>query len=467
MKHLSRLRVSLRRVTWGACLFMVFNTGVTSPMITKFIEQLGATPTQIGFYSGIPMIALGMQFVGAILARRMRARKPWFMAWMIASRFLYLPVFLVPILIPSLRNPAGVNWMISLLFLSNLLNHMATPLWYSWMGDLLPPSMISRYWGARQTWGSAVWAVSYLVVMLLSWVEPLPFYPLVAAVVAVSVVVGVWDICLFARVYEPPPVLHPPEHPWRIFLQPLADPLYRQLVAFFSAWNAATFCAAAFMGFYAFKVLDMPVWQVTLVWCGQGLGTTVSANGWGRLASRRGSVFVLRVCFLFKIWIALAFFLATPGNAFVLLGVVMFFDGMWNAAYGVGQNGVMFHAAPTKNRAMFVAAMNGISGLVGGLGAMVAGKFLDAGPAVYAAPWGSMNPYQVLFLASTLMRVGMAVWAWRLPPDRPDRSGPWLNDLVGVWPFRLLRYPVDAYTSRVARNRPQDSGVFDLSSRGR
>jgi hypothetical protein len=102
---------------------------------------------------------------------------------------------------------------------------------------------------------------------------------------------------------------------------------------------------------------------------------------------------------------------------------------------------------------MFVAAMNGISGLAGGLGAMAAGSFLDVGPVAYPAPWGSMNPYQVLFLASTLMRVGMAYWAWRLPPDRPDRSGPWLNDLVGVWPFRLLRYPVGAYTSRVSRGR--------------
>ncbi len=427
---------------------MVFNTGVTSPLVTKLIQELGGTPMQVGLYGGIPLIALSMQFVGALMARRMRARKPAFMAWIILGRLLYLPTLIAPLACEDLRNPRGVAWMLAFLFLGNLLNHMATPLFYSWMGDLIPGRVLHRYWGVRAGWSSGVWVAAYLVMMGLSGAGVLAFPTLLTAIVWVSVVAGLLDILLFLRVHEPPCALRPPEHPLRILLQPLRDRHYRGLVLFFSGWNAAAVCAAVQMGFYLFSVIGMPVWKATLIWAVQGLGTALSSRGWGRLAQRRGCVFLLRTGMGFKVLLGLAFLLISPDNAFVVLLPVCFLDGMWNAAYGLGQNGLMFKCSPDSDRAMFVAAMTGFCGLVGGLSAAAGGAFIQAFEhRTWQLPWGMLGAFQMVFLVSTVLRVGMALWAWRLPPDQPRRGDPWVADLLDVWPFRAFRYPVGLYTN--------------------
>lgn len=446
------LRSSLRLVTWGCCLFMIFQTGVSSPLILKLIQQLGGTPAQVGLYGGIPLFALSMQFVGALLARRLRWRKPAFLAWVILGRLLYLPALLGPILVPGLRSPRGVSWMIVFLFAGNLLIHMATPLFYSWMGDLIPRRVLNRYWGVRAAWSSAVWVLSYLVIMGLSGIPRLAFFPLITSIVLVSVAAGVWDILLFLRVHEPPPLPQPPEHPVRILLQPLRDRRYRQLVFFFSGWNAAAVCAAVQMGFYLFAVIQMPVWKATLIWALQGLGTALSAKGWGRLAQRRGCIFLLRTGMIFKVCLGLAFVVITPETAFWILLPVGFFDGMWNAAYGVGQNGLMFACSPNRDRAMFVASMTGICGLVGGLSAALGGQLIQFFQGREPmTPWGPLNAFQVVFLLSTVLRVLMAIWAWCLPADKPAPGTPWVTDLLDVWPFRALRYPVGLYNTLVRR----------------
>ncbi|MCH8511946.1 MAG: MFS transporter [Kiritimatiellae bacterium] len=441
------LHHSLRLITLSGCLYMVYNTGVSSPLITKFLENLGATPTQIGLYAGIPMLALSMQFVGALLSRRLTRRKPAFMFCMILGRLLYLPVMLIPPLFPSLRNATGVAWMLAFLFGGNVLNHMASPLWYSWMGDLIPRRMLNRYWGVRQTWSSATWVLSYLLIMSLSWSDQFALMPLVVTVGCFSVLAGVVDIALFAKVHEPAFPRQPPAHPIRILFEPLLDARYRKLVAFFGSWSAISSCAAALMGFYLFVGLHMTVWEATLLWCVQGVGTALSARGWGKVAQRRGCVFLVRICFIFKSLIAAAFLLVTPANAFPILLPILFFDGMWNAGFGVAHNGLMFQASPENHRPMFVAAMIGFCGLFGGLSAILGGRYVSfAGGGLVAPGFLHLNGYQMVFLFSLVMRVLMAFWAWRIAPDKPKRSDPWIADLMLVWPFRALRYPVGLYS---------------------
>ena len=439
----SQLHRSLRLINYGACFFMVFMTGVSSPLVIKLLENHGATPLQVGLYGAISLMALSMQFIGALLARRMRSRKPAFMTWVIIGRLLYLPALLLPALHPGLQGPLGITWMIACLFVANLLNHMATPLFFSWMGDLIPSRVLSRFWGLRTAWSSGVWVICYLLIMSLSRVSSFSFTPLFVTIVWVSVMAGVFDILLFKWVDEPPQKPFPPAHPLNILLQPLRDPGYRSLVLFFGAWHATAVCAAVQMGYYLFAAMHLPVWQATLIWALQGLGTAVSSKGWGQLAQRRGSIFLLRTGMGFKILIAVAFLLITPDTAFWVLIPVCFLDGMWNAAYGIGQNSLMFSRSPDQDRAMFVAAMTGFCGLFGALSAILGGSLIQGlTNTTLPSPWGPLSNFQILFLISALLRVGMAIWAWRLEPDLPRRNDPWVTDLLGVWPFRAFHYPV-------------------------
>ena len=75
-KHLRR---SLRLVTLGAALFMVYHTAVTCPLLTDYFLSLGATEWHFGLLVGLPNAMLGLQLVGAYISNTVQRRKPLFM----------------------------------------------------------------------------------------------------------------------------------------------------------------------------------------------------------------------------------------------------------------------------------------------------------------------------------------------------------------------------------------------------
>lgn len=422
---------------------MVYITGIGCPAATDFFRSVGATDIHFGLLSGLPMFMVFLQFAGAVAANRLRHRKGAFMVLTISGRLLYVPIVLVPLLMAS-SSQMALKVVMVLVALSSALQNLSSPLWLSWMADLVPGRILNRYWGTRQAWMAVAGVGTFLVFTALTYVlTELAAYPMTVVfplLVALSVTAGVVDISLFTKVHEPLNTTTPDQPILEAVTEPHRHPDYRTFVLYSGMWAASVMFSAAFMQIYVLRELHVPAWEANLVWCVPGVGVALTARLWGKIADRRGQKPVLIVCTTLKPMIVLVFFLLTRESVLWMLSLAFLLDGALNAGNSVASTGYMMKIAPQKNRSMFMASITGLAGIAGGLGAVAGGVFLERlGDFSLTAFGRSWSRYHVLFGVGFLLRVACIVVLHWVKEPRSGSPVHVLQDLTGVWPLRWLR----------------------------
>jgi MFS family permease len=447
-------RRSLLYVTIGGCLAMVYTVGIASPATTQFFLAIGANDFHFGIITGLPMLMLFMQFIGAAALNRARRRKPLFIFCLILCRLIYLPVAFLPFLPGAIGHPILLPVVIALLAISAATHNLAIPFWFSWMADLIPKRIMNRVWGARQKAMHTTWTLVYLLVTVYLYRTAQPVTIVFPILATLAVIAGVIDILLFIGVHEPPNLVVEGSNLATDFMAPLRHPLYRRFVGFSCAWSFACHFAAAFMLVYALKVLQLEPWKASLIWCLQGVGMALASGMWGRLADRYGNRPVLKLCTTLKPMIVIVFFLATPQNVIWLLPLAFIPDGMFNAGNTLATNGYMLSIAPRQNRSMFIAAITGLSGIFGGVAAITAGMLLDAISGWQGSIAGyALNPYHIIFATSFLLRLLCQPLLWRIEEPGSHHTRQVIGAIMDEWPLWLVRFPVGLY--RRYRNLPE------------
>lgn len=440
------VRRALRTVVIGGCLAMVYTVGIGSPATTEFFRNVGANELHFGLITGIPLVMLLMQFVGATVLNRVARRKAVFVVCLVLCRVLYLGVAALPLALRTRHPSAVIPVILVLLAVSAATHNFAVPFWFSWMADLIPGRVRNRVWGWRQRAMHITWSVANLGVTYFLYQTAWPAIVTFPILTVLAVAAGIADILLFLRVPEPPnPVVHD-RAIWTDLRAPLADPGYRRFVLFSCAWSFSVMAAAAFMQLYVLKVLNLTPWKTSLIWCSQGLGMALASGMWGRLADRYGHRPVLIVCVALKPMIVVVFMLLTPANVIWLLPLAFLPDGMLNAGYGLASNGYMLAISPRRNRSMFIAAITGLAGMCGGLSAMMAGALLahtvSWGGIVFGRAW---NHYHLAFALSLAMRLACLGLARAIREPKAVRSRQLLAAMLDEWPISVLRFPVGLY----------------------
>jgi MFS family permease len=445
------LKRSLRLVTVAGSLALVYSTAISSPMSTDFFRRMGFGEVEFGVMSGIPMLMLGMQFLGALWSNKLQSRRAVFMGLVISGRLLWLPIILVPLL--PVPNAARTTIMLSLLALSSLLLNLAPPIWFSWMGDLIPRRLLSRYWGGRMRMMQGVWLVTYIPLVLFGFKYQALGLSLPQAffiITLLGVAAGVVDIILFLWVWEPPPVVASKRPILETILEPMRQGSFRSYMVWNCAYSASVMVGAAFMLLYVLKVLALPLWQVMIMWWMPGIGSMLSSAFWGRLIDRYGSRPILVLCTALKPLAPLVFFVIDRENAFVVLSCFFIFDNMLNMGSQLATNGFMLRMAPRENRGMFVAAISSLPGIAGGLSAIAGGFLLKAweghGVFILGRLWDN---YQYLFLLSAVLRLLCIPLALRIREPESAKAMDVLSAIVEDWPSRVVSFP--AYVFRRLR----------------
>lgn len=441
----SSRRRSLRLVAIGGCLAMVYGVGVESPATTEFFRAIGANEFHFGLITGIPMIMLLMQFIGAAALNRARRRKPLFIACLITCRLVYLPIAFLPFLLRT-GHPLMIPVVIALLAISTATHNFAIPFWFSWMADLIPKRIINRVWGWRQMAMHVTWTLAFLMVTACLYLIDKPVIILFPALVLIAVVAGVIDILLFLQVDEPPNLVTTRSRPWAEFMEPLRHPLFRRFVVFSCAWSFSCMLASSFMLLYALKVLHLAPWKATLIWCVQGLGMAATSSMWGRLADRYGNRPVLKFCMTLKPMIVIVFLLLTPENVVWLLPLAFFPDGILNAGNNLAMNSYMLSIAPRKNRSMFIATITGLAGVCGGLSTMAGGFLLERISGWEPVFLGhQLNAYHVVFGIGLLLRLLCQPLVWRIKEPGSKHTRQIIGAMMDEWPMWIVRFPVGLY----------------------
>lgn len=397
-------------VTWagllGGTYFLINVQG--APRI-KFLTELGATAFDFGVIQGLVSFALVFQIAGSLLCNRVVHRKVVWMAIAITHRFLFTFVALAPMFFAEGR--WRIVWIMGVLFMHDALAQAATPIWFSWMGDLVPRESVNRYWATRQrSINAALIAVTVVIALTYLHFEmqgQVIFGFVVLALVGVAL--GITDILMFIRV---PDIPHEPIENTGWFetvVQPLRDARFRPFLAFMGYWHFAIFAAQPFLGLYMIEKLGLTVVAVQLLFTATALGASISSGYWGLVCDRYGYRPTLQFLSQAKALTPLAFMFApanSPVAATVFLAVVHFFDGVWNAGMALGLQGVLLRDTPRRNRAMYMAAANFIAvGIMASLSPLLSGYFINAYKD--GIPWLTLpaNSFQVAFAVCVLLHL--------------------------------------------------------------
>jgi len=443
----SSLRRSTGLITAGGCLAVVFGTFVGSPATADFFRHLGANTFHFSLIGGVPMVMLSMHFLGALLANRLRHRKPAFMIIFIGGRLLYIPIALLPLVFPGIRPEVTVMIIVVLLGVHCAAGNIGSTLFGSWMADLIPHRILNRFWGGRQSWMAVTSAASLLAVAAFTaaWLD-WPITVKFPALALLGVVAGVVDILLFVHVREPEHQTVRDIHPVHLLTEPIRDRTYRRFLLFQCIWRISTTIVGAFTAVYALTILAVPVAHVTLIWSLHVIGKAIASRFWGRVADRHGQTPIMKLCITLKPIYAMSYLIMTPQTVYWILPPVMLMDGMLNSGLALAENGYAMKMAPRKNRSMFLAAASGLAGLCAGLATVAVGaavKPLEG----HVLHWAghTWNHFQIVFATSVVLRLFGNIYVRMVHEPTSTRSRQMLRD---IWPLRFrlrsrLGTPVD------------------------
>ena len=440
------LRRSWKIVCWAGLLGSLYGQFciMGSPR-SKWLIDLGATAADFGRIGAAGALAIGFQILGAHITNKLQFRKvPW-MVITILHRVLYTAIVVAPFLFSDPRT--RMMWIVAFVFLHDALAHTSTPMWFSWMSDLLPRDSMNLYWAQRQRFITA-WTTVFLIAMAASFhfFEErglvLLGYTLLAGI---GIVLGVMDILMFLGVPEPPHTPLQGESFLSTITEPLREPKFRRFLIFMAYWNFSIFIAAPFFQPFMMEKLAMSAFWVQMISVASSIGVVVGSNYWGLLCDTFGFRRILEVLAIGKIAAPACFLIALPHNNWstgLLLGL-MFLDGFLNAGAVLAPQGVMLKATPRKNRTMYIATVNFLSLAIGAtFASMLTGEFIDW---VNARSYLRVSSFEIsgyhwAFFISTVMRLGAVPLSRRLSDEQYVSWKELLQAMLSLESFLVARY---------------------------
>ena len=427
----------------------LYAVGVSSPAATDFFRELGATEFQFGLISGLPLVMILMQFVGAAVLNRVARRKPIFVGLALAYRLLYLGVAFLPLVLRRTAPQAVMPVVIALLALIAAASHFASPFCFSWVADIVPRRVMNRVWGWRQRVAFIGWTLAYLTVTWLLYSRKGPTTQLYPLLVAGALVVGAVDILLYLRLPDPPNVIIRDRNLWHNLIEPARAPLFKRFIVYACFWEMALQFGSVFLIVYSLKILGLPPYLVMLYWSLQGIGSAISSGFWGKMADRFGHRPVLRLCVGYKPMLFIGFLLATPDNMYWLIPLLLFPDGLVNAGYTLANQGYLLTMSPQRNRSMFIAAKTGLAGICGGLSVIVSGALLEMLKG-FSFDFGgrTWTNYHVIFAICAILRMATQFFAARIHEPAAVRTRVLVRSLLDESPLRSIHFPVGLFRRR-------------------
>ncbi len=460
-EDIQTLRLSLRRVIVAWLYGSAWMYLVTGAAFTRYAELLGLSEFGFGLLAAIPFIGPMMQLPASYMLERYGHRKEIFLWTCTIHRFLWIVIAALPWLVP-----ASWQWpaLVTLMLISSILAHLATPAWMSWMADLIPARIRGRYFSRRIQFGQAVgFVISLLAGLALDWQTFAPWlsehcgisfsYPVadqarmlrntISCMFAIAGILGMIDILIFIKVPDEKHKLHRPQFSLSdLIVKPLANRNFRLFLGYSATMTFATGYIGQFVWLYLFNEVGMSNFKANLMLvCIPILVMACTYPAWGRIVDRFGSKPALLIAGLFVVNGATAWVFVTRDHW--VLGYMcamiatMAWPGMDLAAFNLllrmtdaGDKGRASSAVIAINS--FVVAVAGVlSGIFGGAVAEFLGKNWHA--TVLGWP---LSYHGVLFIISAFLRAASLLWL--LP----------LKETKGAAPRDALRYMVtNAYSN--------------------
>ena len=443
------LRHSLHLVTVAWVFGAVWLYISTGAALTRYAQLLHLPKFGFGLLAALPFAGALMQLPTSLFIERFGRHKAIFITAGIIHRALWAAIALVPWLLP-----AAWGWpaFLVLFFVTGAVGHMSTPIWISWMADLVPARLRGRYFSRRIQIGQFVGLfVTLFMGMILDragHVGASAMLLTISVLFGISAVCGVVDFSFFTGVQPPAAHTMTPELSlWRMIRQPLADRNFRRFVGFTATLTFATGYVGQFVWLYLFDVAKMTnTHATTLLVVIPLMITLLSYPMWGRLIDRLGRKPVLVVAGILIIHGGAAWIFVTPEHWIPGYIAVVVATIAWPGVDLANFNILLGISEPTRGARRYGSAYVAVNSLVVAVAGILSGLFAGV-IAQWLGDWkGSLfgwplTYHGVLLLISAALRLAALLWLFGLEDKHALRTREALG-YMGVEMYSTLQQAV-------------------------
>lgn len=428
------IRQSLHASTLDGIFATVFSNLAGGVLLSNFLVELHANPTEVGMLASIPMLANLMQPLGAYFGDRTTSRHNYCL-------WIYTPARLVWLLLVvgiglfscgSIDSHALIVWTLTIVFVTHVMGAFGSASWLSWMAALVPRRLRGRYFSIRSSAANLTCLISIPLAGLMVSLFPEGSIEGYGIILFLGVLAGLISLAFQWRMVDINPrqqnefrnaeelaarnsslavgeknfsseAENPSEEDSSELLVASQSPVlailkdgnFLRFLLYFGVWMFSVNLSAPFFNLYMLDNLALDVRWVTLYNSLTAGANLVMLIFWGKLADRVGNRFLLLTVGVLVaatpiLWLgtgtdALSIWLWLP-----LLHIVA--GGTW-AAIDLCNNNIQLGIAPLRNQSSYFAIAAAIAGVSGALGTTVGGvlaQFADYGglPGLFALSTG-------------------------------------------------------------------------------
>ena len=387
-----QIRTGLRTNIFAAGFGIIWFVIVQGLPLIMLLEALGATGVMIGMISTLNQAAMLIQIPASLLADKLIHRKRfWFITVLLARLIWLLPAIMI-LLWKGSHHTVIVSTLVVTVCSAVLIQSSASS-WWSWMADLIPDHLRSRFWNVRQ----GVCTASMLLTLgLAGWFLDLfqkGIFTGFAVLLLLGTVCGVLESIIHLRV--PEPAASPaPEGISLVerIVRPLRDRNFRYFTLIMCIWFFGLGLIGPFTMVYLkqdFQALYRHLSVIQMAGMIGSIGTSFYA---GRLIQRAGIrtfgiVMLLLAPFFHAVWFfidhsSLTLTLPVIGAftfpRFVfLMATNALISGSVFAAVGIYQLNMLTSIVPRDGRTIAMAMHWFLVGTVSAAAPLLAGRIKD------------------------------------------------------------------------------------------
>lgn len=380
--------------------------GTGEAYLSAYALFLKATAGEVGLLATLPaLLGSFAQLVAAWWGDRLGCRRPLILAGLAAQAVLWLPVILLPMLLPQ---HAVMILMITLTFYYGA-NHFANPLWHSLMGDLVPEGIRGYYFGKRSRLMNlanflALVGAGFLLRLAKNHHHTAWGFAVIFLAAMVARVISVYRVRWVTE--QPLPKGRLALHP-RVLWQELRGTQFSRFAIFTAVMSFSAGIAGPFYAVYMLRDLHFSYVQFMATQAMVVLTQVGTLALWGRLGDRFGNRFVLAVTGSLIPVGPILWLTTTHFSAILLIQLV---NGFAWAGFNLSAGNFVYDNVPREKRSLYNAIHNVLTAFALVAGAALGGFWESHIPAniqVFGLSLG--NSLLWVFLISGLARLNTAL----------------------------------------------------------
>ncbi|MBN1692375.1 MAG: MFS transporter [Dehalococcoidales bacterium] len=360
----------------------------TSGFLAAFALALGANNLQIGILAAIPFIMQIVQLPSIWLVEKIRWRKAIAVLSWFPAQLLWIPIALIPYFM-DIPGRGAVSLLLLLMTCRGLLTAVCNTAWNGWIRDLVPQSILGRFFSRRLILATIIsMAFSLGAAFFVDYWESITsgsdmIHGYIYVLLFGAIFLGLASPVLMSLI--PEPLMQPPAAPQPSLEQRLTAPLkdrnFRRLLQFLLIWGFASNLAIPFFAVYMLVRLGFPLALVIGFSILSQIFNIIFLRIWGRYVDRFGSKVILSICASLYLLVIFGWIFTTmPERYFLtipLLVVLYIFAGIATAGVNLAVMTIGLKLAPKGESTTYLAGASLATSIGAGLGPLCGGLLAD------------------------------------------------------------------------------------------